>query len=100
MRIRSKIDVITLEEMQKVHDASLRLLKEKGVVFLGEVTREIFKKNNFKMDGNIVYFNEEQVDRALKTCPDKFKLTAKNDERSVLSVGKVLSSIRRGARFK
>lgn len=87
MRIKSKIEVITRDDMQRVHDASLRLLKEKGVVFLGEVTREIFKKNNFKMDGNIVYFDEEQVQKALKSCPQEFKLTAKNDERSVIVGG-------------
>lgn len=61
-----------------VHDASMRVLAETGVVFAAPEAIAIFKRHGFRVDGNRVYFTESQVRKALDTVPPRFTILARN----------------------
>lgn len=62
--------------IKKIHDNSLVILEETGVLFENERALALFKKNGFKVDGGRVYFTQEQVENALKGLPDCFEITS------------------------
>lgn len=84
MGMRFKAEILTLEDMVKVHENSLRILGEQGVVFLGDNAREILKKHGARVEGKKVFFPRRLVEESLQKCPRKFKLRARNDEKSVI----------------
>lgn len=79
-----KLDALTKDELFKIHEASLRILKESGVVFDNEEALEIFKKNGIKTDGKIVYIPEAAVENALKSAPRTYNWKARNEDHSFL----------------
>lgn len=78
-----RMQTLTAEELNVIHNASIGILSETGVVFNEDEALELFRKRGFNVDGKIVYFNENQVQDALSTAPSRFKLIARNPEKSV-----------------
>lgn len=66
------------EELDLIHEYSLKLLQENGVEFLGESAIEHFKAHGFKVDGKIVYIHENQLNAALRTAPKSFAWYGRN----------------------
>jgi len=81
-----RLQELTNEQMTRVHDASMDLLKNTGIAFFEDEALEIFRKSGFKVDGNTVYFEEKDVRKALETVPSKFTVQARNPQKSV-SIG-------------
>lgn len=73
----------TDEELNKLHSASMEILKDVGVAFHEPEAVEIFKKHGIKVDGNTVFFNERDVTKALETAPSRFTITARDPEKCV-----------------
>ena len=78
-----RMQTFTTEEMTQIHDASMTLLSKTGVAFSDSEAIDIFKKNGFTTEGKTVFFEEAHVRKALETCPSRFKITARNPEKSV-----------------
>ena len=78
-----RMQQMTQPQMERLHDASMDLLKNVGVSFKCDEALEIFKSNGFKVDGSIVFIEESQVKKALETCPKRFTVHARNPEKSV-----------------
>jgi trimethylamine--corrinoid protein Co-methyltransferase len=57
---------------QKIHDASLKILKETGVVFHSDLALDIFKKHGARVEGQTVYLSPQMVEDSLQKCPEKF----------------------------
>ena len=57
-----------------IHEQSLKVLAETGCVFDDDKALEIFKKHGARVDGNVVYFTKELVDKGLSTVVDSFEL--------------------------
>ena len=72
------------EELTKIHDAALHILKKIGARFDDDEAIDIFKKAGLKVDGNIVRFTEKAIDEALASAPSQFELCARNAEKSVV----------------
>jgi trimethylamine--corrinoid protein Co-methyltransferase len=83
MALMSRLKVITEKDMDWIHGASLKILKETGVVYHNEDALKIFKKNGAKADGKLVYFPKSMVLKALESAPPTFKWRARNDSQSV-----------------
>jgi trimethylamine--corrinoid protein Co-methyltransferase len=79
-----RMQTLTDEELAKIHDAALNILKSIGARFDDEEAIDIFKKTGFKVDGNIVRFTEKAIDEALASAPSEFVLCARNAEKSVV----------------
>ena len=73
----------SVEELNKIHDASIDLLETVGVRFDDDEALDLFKSNGFKVDGKTVFFTEKNIRRALDTTPSSFKLIARNPVKSV-----------------
>ncbi|MCP4119780.1 MAG: hypothetical protein GY737_31150 [Desulfobacteraceae bacterium] len=68
---------------ERLHSACMEVLNRTGVLFNEPEAVEIFRQNGFRVDGNKVFFEEEQVMNALKTAPSEFTIRARNPEKSV-----------------
>jgi len=75
--------IITQEDYQRIHEASLKILRETGVVFHSQEAIELFKQHGARVNGEIVYIDAPMVEKALASCPEKFRWHARNDEKSV-----------------
>lgn len=67
-----KIEVLSQEEIQKIHFASLHLMEEKGIEFREKSALELFRNAGFPVKGSIVKFPSHRVEEALRTIPKKF----------------------------
>jgi len=73
--------------MDTIHTYSLELLQETGVRFPSEDALGVFKKHGFRMDNQIVFINEDQIDNALATVPPIFSIKARNPKRDIVVGG-------------
>ncbi|CVK20840.1 trimethylamine methyltransferase family protein [Sporomusa sphaeroides] len=70
-------------DLQRVHDFSMKLLWENGITFPGKRALDIFKKHGFRVEGEQVYITESQVRKALETAPSHFVIRGRNSERNL-----------------
>ena len=85
MPLASKnLEVLSKNDLSRVHDASIRILQETGIIFHSEEVRDIFKSHGARVEGKIVYIPEKMVESALETCPSTFKHWARNESHSML----------------
>ena len=73
---------IDREMLDQIHNYSLKLLKETGIRFPNKEALEIFKRYGFKIEGEMVFFQQQDIEKALETVPEKFKLHARNEGKS------------------
>jgi trimethylamine--corrinoid protein Co-methyltransferase len=73
---------LTETDLNQIHQASMAILDRHGLVFHHDGALEVFKKNGFKVSGQRVMMTESQVLKALESTPERFLLTARNQERS------------------
>jgi trimethylamine--corrinoid protein Co-methyltransferase len=83
MRMQSRLNVISKPDMQWIHEASLKILSETGIVFHSEEALTIFRNHGAKVSGKTVCFPKKLVRRALESAPNTFRWKARNDEQSV-----------------
>jgi len=81
-----RIQELTDEQKTKIHDSSMDLLKNIGIVFNDDEALEIFKKHGLKVEGRTVFFEENHIRKALETVPSRFTVHARNPEKS-LAIG-------------
>lgn len=73
-------ELLTQEQVQRIHDASLEVLEEAGLKVRYEPARALFAKHGCKVDSetNIVKFPREVVEKYRKMAPPKFKFGARD----------------------
>ncbi len=70
------LTILSNEEIQTIHQATLKVLAESGVHFWNSDNAiELFKAKGCKTDGYRVYFHPELLDECLSTLPDRNQLT-------------------------
>lgn len=79
-----QIEVLSKEDCVRVHEASLKILEETGVVFHDDEAIGILKEHGAKVNGKIVYFPRKLVEDSLENCPSKFELKARDEKKSVI----------------
>lgn len=78
MRLRN--DLHSQEDIEKIHVASLRLLREKGVRMPCEMALEVFRKAGARVEGEVVFVEEGMLDACLAHIPRKFLMAARSPE--------------------
>ena len=68
MRFRPT-EVVSADELESIHDASLRILSEIGMNFLDAGSRERLAAAGATVDGERVRFDPEMVVELIRTCP-------------------------------
>jgi trimethylamine---corrinoid protein Co-methyltransferase len=79
-----RYQILTQNEIEQIHETSLRIMEEVGVVFSYAPAREILAKGGAKVDGHRVYFPKGMVEREIKKAPSSFTIYARNPEKNVL----------------
>ena len=79
-----RLSVLSRNEEMKVHNASIELLKNTGVIFDSQEARNVFAKHGAKIDGKTVFIDEQLIEKAIEKSPSYFKHTARNDSHSVM----------------
>jgi trimethylamine--corrinoid protein Co-methyltransferase len=69
--------------MDTVHAYSLELLRDTGIRFPNKKALALFKKHGFKVNGPMVHFEEQDIQKALKTVPSAFTIEARNPSRNI-----------------
>jgi len=64
--------------LDQIHNSSLELLRETGVRFPNKEALEIFKHHGFTIEGEMVFFSQKDIEKALETVPETFELHARN----------------------
>jgi len=57
-------------------------LSETGIQFPNKEALELFKHHGFKIEGEKVFFNQQDIEKALETIPERFELHARNEDNS------------------
>ncbi|MFC2046141.1 trimethylamine methyltransferase family protein [Chloroflexota bacterium] len=76
-------EVLSTENIEQIHQTSMRLLRKVGVKFPYEEALEAFRHHGVRTEGSRVYLTEDQVMNALKTAPAQFTIHARNPEHNV-----------------
>ena len=79
-----KLEVLTPEEVQKIHDATLWIIEHVGVRFPSKRALEIWEANGATVDHEkkIVRAKPQLIEDALKKCPPKYILAARDPQQN------------------
>ena len=78
--------VVSADELEAIHKASLRILAEIGMNFLDPESRALLADAGAEVDGERVRFDPAMVLERIVTCPSEFQLHAWNPDHT-LTIG-------------
>jgi len=84
MTLNPKLSMLDRADMEKIHEATLKILKDTGVAFRSEEALAYFQNHGFTVENETVFFKPSQVQSAIERCPEQFTFSARNPEHSVL----------------
>jgi trimethylamine--corrinoid protein Co-methyltransferase len=82
-----RMQALTQEDMTKLHEASMSILRDTGVEFNDPESVEIFQEHGFKVAENTVFITEKDVLAAVEKAPADFTITARDPTKSVVMGG-------------
>ncbi len=82
-RVFAPTKLISDDQVEAIHHASLRVLAEVGMDFMLPEARDILKKAGAKIDGERVRFDPDMIMEALSHAPSNFTVHARNPERNM-----------------
>lgn len=71
------------EGIERLHQASMRILSEFGIAFYDDESRTILKANGVRLDGDIAYFEPELVEEYVAKAPNCFTQLARNPKNNL-----------------
>ena len=79
------IEVLSQDQLTAIHEASLKLLEETGIEFMGLAARQLLRKAGASVDDatGLTKLPRELVLDAIKSAPSSFVLTPRNPERRI-----------------
>ncbi len=78
-----RMQILTEADQSKIHLATMDILRDIGINFYGSEAIEIFKRHGFKVDGNTVHIDENQIRNALASVPPLIQINARNPEQNI-----------------
>ena len=81
--MNQRMQILSKGELAKIHEATLRVLKETGIAFKSDEALNIFKKHGVKVVDETVYLDAKTVEKALESAPGEFRLNARESSKSV-----------------
>ena len=78
-----KYHLISPEEIERIHETSLKILEEVGMIFSYAPARDVFAKAGCKVEGQKVFLPRKLVEDCMAQVPSSFQLHARNSEKSL-----------------
>jgi trimethylamine--corrinoid protein Co-methyltransferase len=75
--------ILTQDEIERIHETSIKIMKNVGIIFSYAPAREILERHGAKTEGQTVYFPISMVESNLKTVPSSFTLYARDPQKNV-----------------
>ncbi|MDH4117603.1 MAG: trimethylamine methyltransferase family protein [Acidimicrobiia bacterium] len=91
--VRNRVGTLSAvgdDELQTIHDASLRLLSETGMQVLDPAARRLLASAGCQVTDERVHFDPELVMDAVAAAPDRFELRARNPAKNLRFGGDVV----------
>jgi len=79
--------ILTKNQVEKIHETSLRILGKVGVNFGYPPALKVLKKGGAKVDGQRVFFPSRLVEAQIKKAPRRFTLHARDPKNNVVIGG-------------
>lgn len=76
-------EILSGEDIQQIHNNSMKLLETVGVEFPYEPALAVFQAHGIKTDASRVYLTEDQLLQAIASAPKQFTIHARNPDRDV-----------------
>lgn len=76
-------ELMGAEGLERLHQASMRILSEFGIDFYDEEIRAILKRHGADVRGDTVFFDEALIERYVALAPRQFTQLARNPDNSV-----------------
>ncbi len=73
--MQADVNILADEELAKIHDQALDILKNTGIEMPSEKAKEFLSSNGARIEDDIVYIPEDMVEEALQTVPKRDELT-------------------------
>lgn len=77
------VDLMTPEQVHRVHTATTTLLKDKGIDFRDDESIRIWRRAGATVDGYRVRIDEDLLRHLLSSAPEAHRMAARNPDRSV-----------------
>ncbi len=79
------VEVLSTDQIEDIHQASLKILRDLGMVFLDDDALQVLKKNGAHVgqSSQLVKFPPELVEEFVAKAPEQFKLHARNPAHSL-----------------
>ena len=77
------LDLMTPEQVERIHDASMNILETKGIVFRDDEALDMWRAAGAKVVNETVYLDRAHLMQLISTVPETYRMHARNPERSV-----------------
>src|SRR5688500_15519076 len=77
-------DLLGLEALDRLHQASMRILSEFGIDFYDAEVRAILKDHGAEVRGDTVFFDEALIAKYVAMAPHQFTQLARNPEHNLV----------------
>ncbi len=75
--------IVADADLPRIHEASIKLLEETGIIFEHEEVLDIFKQHGARVDGKTVFLPRKMVELAMEQTPSIYLHSARNQDQSV-----------------
>lgn len=79
-----RYQILNQNQIEMIHENSLRILENIGVVIHYERAKEVLKKAGCTVDGDTIKFPRKLVEDAIKSSPAEFTIYARDPKKNVL----------------
>jgi trimethylamine--corrinoid protein Co-methyltransferase len=85
VRRTKPFEILNSEQIEKIHDGTLEILQETGLIFQHEKALEMFNKAGCNVDREkkIVKIPSSLVEESIRKCPDHFLLQSREPEKTL-----------------
>lgn len=78
-----RYQVITNDDLMKIHENSMKIMSEVGIVMPYDHAKELLAKHGATIDGDVVRFPRALVEEAIKTAPDSYTMYSRDGKHDV-----------------
>ncbi len=86
-------DLLDDAGVQKIHDTSMAILSEVGIAFYDDEALEILREHGVRVEGDMVYFTEDQVMQWVRKAPAQFTQIARNPANNLIIGGEYITFV-------